>query len=345
MGLFGNELSSVIEWRGADEGVIFWKWHGSEIKKGSRLVIRPGQDAIFLYNGKIEGIFTDEGNYELESQIIPFLSTLKGFKFGFNSGLRAEVLFVNTKEFTVKWGTRNAINIPSPQFRGGLPVRAFGTFQAKVSDYTRLIDTMAGTNESFTVNDVRERMVSTLDELLMKWIAKEGKDLFHLQGNATEIARGMNTDLDMELMRFGMTSTELRISSFSYPEEVQKKINEAAGYGMLDMDTYQRGKLADSLGQPGNSAGGAAGAGFGMAAGMEMAKEMFRQSSQTSQPSQGGAQPAGGHCPNCGGSVRSVDKFCPTCGQKLESAAFCPECGAKVGAADKFCASCGKALR
>lgn len=342
MGLFGNELSSVIEWREADASVIFWKWHGAEIKKGSRLIIRPGQDAIFLYNGKVEGVFADEGNYEVESQIIPFLSTLKGFKFGFNSGLRAEVLFVNTKEFTVKWGTRNAVNIPAPEFRGGLPIRAFGTFQAKVSDYIRLIDTMAGVKDRFTVNDVRDRMVSTLDELLMKWISKEGKDMFHLQSSATEIARGMNTDLDMELMRFGMTSMELHISSFSYPEEVQKKINEAAGYGMLDMDTYQRGKLADSLGQPGNASGGAAGAGFGMAAGMEMAKEMFRQAGQPA-PVQA-AQP-GAHCPNCGGSVKDGDKFCPGCGQMLDAAAFCPECGAKVSAADKFCASCGKALR
>ena len=30
--------------------------------------------------------------FDIESDIIPFLSTLKGFKFGFNSGVRAEVL-------------------------------------------------------------------------------------------------------------------------------------------------------------------------------------------------------------------------------------------------------------
>ena len=66
-----------------------------------------------MYNGKVEGIFEDEGSFDIESDIIPFLSTLKGFKFGFNSGIRAEVLFINTKEFTVKWGTKNAINIPA----------------------------------------------------------------------------------------------------------------------------------------------------------------------------------------------------------------------------------------
>lgn len=344
MGLFNsNEFSNVIEWTGSDDSVIFWKWHNSEIKKGSRLVIRPGQDAIFLYNGKIEGIFTEEGNYEVESQIIPFLSTLKGFKFGFNSGIRAEVLFVNTKEFTVKWGTRNAVNIPSPALKGGLPVRAFGLFQVKVSDYIRLIDAVAGVKDKFTVDDVRDRMVSILDELLMKWISKEGKDLFHLQSSASEIARGMNTDLDMELMKFGMTSTELRISSFSYPEEIQKKINEAAGYGMLDMDAYQRGKLADSLDNPNSGAGGAAGMGFGMAAGMQMAKEMF--ASTQAAPAQTTPAAGGAHCPNCGAAVKEGDKFCAGCGQKLETASFCPECGAKVGGADKFCNSCGKPLQ
>ena len=113
MGVF-NQLANVVEWEEFRDDVIFWKWSNKELKKSSRLVIRPGQDAIFLYNGRIEGIFTEEGNYEVESQIIPFLSSLKGFKFGFNSGLRAEVLFVNTKEFTVKWGTKSSVLIPTP---------------------------------------------------------------------------------------------------------------------------------------------------------------------------------------------------------------------------------------
>ena len=97
MGLFGNQFANVVEWEEYRDDILFWKWSNQEIKKGSRLIIRPGQDAIFLYNGKVEGIFTDEGSFDIESEIIPFLSTLKGFKFGFNSGIRAEVLFINTK--------------------------------------------------------------------------------------------------------------------------------------------------------------------------------------------------------------------------------------------------------
>lgn len=77
MGLFKSQLANVVEWEEYRDDVIFYKWNNSEIKKGSRLIIRPGQDAIFLYNGVTEGVFEKEGNYDIESDIIPFLSTLR----------------------------------------------------------------------------------------------------------------------------------------------------------------------------------------------------------------------------------------------------------------------------
>ena len=77
MGFFSNQLSNIVEWEQFRDDMIFWKWDNKEIKKGSKLIIRPGQDAIFMFNGKIEGIFKDEGSFDIESQIMPFLSTLK----------------------------------------------------------------------------------------------------------------------------------------------------------------------------------------------------------------------------------------------------------------------------
>ena len=81
MGLFKGQFANVVEWEEYRDDIIFWKWTNREIKKGSKLIIRAGQDAIFMYNGKIEGIFKDEGSFDIESQIIPFLSTLKELKF------------------------------------------------------------------------------------------------------------------------------------------------------------------------------------------------------------------------------------------------------------------------
>ena len=59
MAFFKGQWANVVEWEEFREDMIFWKWSNREIKKGSKLMIRPGQDAVFLYNGKIEGIFQE----------------------------------------------------------------------------------------------------------------------------------------------------------------------------------------------------------------------------------------------------------------------------------------------
>ena len=322
MGLFSGQFANVVEWQEFRDDMLFWKWSNKEIKKGSRLIIRPGQDAIFLYNGKVEGIFRDEGSYDIESAIIPFLSTLKGFKFGFNSGLRAEVLFINTKEVLVKWGTKSPVLIPTPGLPGGMPIRAFGTFACKVSDYDALIEKVAGIKQQYSVEDVRERIIGMLDQLLMKWISKEGKDMFNLQANAYEIANGIKEDLDMQICKLGLTITDFMISSFSYPEEIQKMQTKAASQSMVgDMNKYSQMAMADSLEKGGgrsNIAGDMMSMQMGMAIGQQMMNNMNQANTASGMPQAGTAQTGNG------------PKFCPECGTPVNGARFCPNCGKKL---------------
>lgn len=313
--IFKKQFANVIEWEEFRDDMIFWKWTNKEIKKGSRLIIRPGQDAIFLYNGKMEGIFKDEGDYDIESEIIPFLSTLKGFKFGFNTGIRAEVLFVNTKEFTVKWGTKNAINIPTSQLPGGLPVRANGTFNFKVDDYIALIDKIAGVRDFYLVEDVKLRITSILDQLLMKWISVEGKDIFNLQANAYEIAKGIKEDLDMEVLNSGITITGFNIMSFNYPEEIQQMINKVASHNMVgDLGKYQQVSMSDGISSGKVKGGGTASDMAGMVMGMNVAKEMMKNVEKDKSDESNETKP--NFCPNCGAKT-GEGKFCSNCGQKL----------------------------
>ncbi len=206
MGLFSNQLANVVEWEEYRDDVLFWKWSNDEIKKGSKLIIRQGQDAIFMFNGRVEGIFKDEGSYDIETQIVPFLSTLKGFKFGFNSGMRAEVLFINTKQFNIKWGTPKPVRVQAPGLPGGLPIRANGSFDVKVGDYLVFIEKIAGVKKQYSINEVRELMQSMLSGLLVRWISKVGQDIFNLQANMLEIQDGVKTDLDMEFVKIGQLS-------------------------------------------------------------------------------------------------------------------------------------------
>lgn len=315
MGLFGNQFSDVIEWNESQDDVIFWKWDNDEIKKGSRLIIRQGQDAIFMYNGRVEGVFKDPGSFDIASDIVPFLSTLKGFKFGFNSGIRAEVLFINTKEFTVRWGTKNAINLPAPGLPGGMPIRAFGTFNFKVSDYDCFIEKIAGIKKQYVVDDVKERVMSLSDQLLMKWIVKEGKDMFNIQANAYDIGKGIAEDLDMELMKIGITVTGFVIQSVSYPEQITRMQEKVASQSMAaNMSHYTQMAMADSMTQ--NTAGSNMAADMaGMQMGMMMGQQMANQMANTMN-SNSSANPAPKFCPNCGTPTNGA-KFCSNCGQKL----------------------------
>ncbi|MBU5486843.1 SPFH domain-containing protein [Clostridium sp. MSJ-8] len=327
MGLFSKQFANVVEWEEYREDLMFWKWSNREIKKGSRLIIRPGQDAIFMFNGKVEGIFKEDGDYDIESQIIPFLSTLKGFKFGFNSGMRAEVLFVNTKEFTVKWGTKQAINIPHPQLPGGMPIRALGTFNCRLLDYMAFIDKIAGIKQIYSINDVKERVTSMLDQLLMKWITREGKDMFNLQANSFDISRGICEDLDMEMNKIGIQITNFNIGSFSYPEEVQAMVNKVASQNMVgDVSKYQTISMTDGMASGKVNGGGVAADMASIQMGMAMAQQMVNNMQQTQNQTnvsntqnntQSNTQGAG-------------PKFCPECGTKTNGAKFCPECGKKL---------------
>lgn len=352
MSFFRSQLANVIEWDEFREDMIFWKWPNKEIKKGSKLIIRPGQDAIFFNHGRIEGIFQEAGDYEVDSDIIPFLSTLKGYKFGFATGMRCEVLFVNTKQFTVKWGTKGAIHLPTPQLPGGIPVRANGTFNFKVNDYVALIDKIAGVRDRYLVEDVKIRITSVLDQLLMKWIGREGKDMFNLQIHASEIADGIKEDLDMQIIDDGMSITNFHIMSFNYPKEIREMIKKSASHHMVgDVNKYQTIEMTDGITSGKIKGGSTASDMTGMMMGMNVANEMMRNMREANQvgnrqPNQqqagqqnlNQAQQANQNEPqsqnqsneSASGGEKSIPNFCPNCGTKTSGGNFCSNCGQKL---------------
>ncbi len=174
--------------------------------------------------------------------------------------------------------------------------------------------------------------------------------MFNLQANAYDIAKGIQQDLDMEMYKIGLTITDFVISSFNYPEQVQKMIEKTASYDMVgDVNKYQNIGMIDAMTSgKGNTGGSAMTEGMGMMAGMKMAQQMFNTMNDNSstQPVQNTVNTSK-TCPKCGAAVSANAKFCAECGGKLEETGmkFCSECGAKVEAGAKFCPSCGKSMR
>src|SRR5206468_8502481 len=122
----------------------FPRYH-NEIKNGAKLTVREGQAAVFVSEGQIADVFKP-GMYTLDTKNLPILSTIKGWKYGFNSPFKAEVYFVSTRQITdLKWGTPNPIMLRDADF-GPIRLRAFGTYALRAAKPEALLRELVGTD-------------------------------------------------------------------------------------------------------------------------------------------------------------------------------------------------------
>ena len=211
-----------------------------------------------------------------------------------------------------------------------MPIRANGTFTFKVEDYMKLIDQIAGVKQSYYVEDVKLRITSVLDQLMMKWITKEGKDMFNLQANSFDIGNGIAQDLDQQISNTGIRITGFTIMSFNYPEEIQAMINKNASHSMVgDLNRYQQVSMTDAMANGKVAGGGMASDMASMMMGMNMANQMMQNMNQSNHSTNPNINQNGHHGNNT--TAQSVKpNFCPNCGTKTGEANFCPNCGQKL---------------
>src|ERR1700753_3081066 len=112
-----GEFIDIVEWTDDSRDTIVWRFprYENEIKMGAKLVVRESQVAVFVNEGRIADVF-QPGTYTLETQNLPLLATLKGWKYGFHSPFKAEVYFFTTRPMLhQQWGTQQDINIETPR--------------------------------------------------------------------------------------------------------------------------------------------------------------------------------------------------------------------------------------
>lgn len=310
-----GQRKDTVEWQEFRDDVLFYKWPANEIKRGAKLIIRTGQNAIFFSNGQIEGIFKDEGNFDIASQIVPFLSTLKGvFSLRGDTGMRAEVYFVNAKELLLPWGTRQRIMIPSPEVPSGVPIGCNGNLIVQFRDYLTFIRKVAGVKSTYSLDDISERIMGVLNPIIAECILHGERQmgvnaLIELQANSRGLAREISVELDKELLDIGFGVANLNILSINYPKEVQQMAEKLASQAFVgDVGRFAAISMANSFGKEG---GGAAGAAAQMGMGLQMGQQMMANMSMSAPQQQ----------------AASVDgRFCTTC-RKMVASKFCPDCG------------------
>jgi membrane protease subunit (stomatin/prohibitin family) len=272
------ELIDIVEWVDDNRHTLVWRFprFHNQIKNGAQLVVRPGQTAIFVHQGRVADVFTP-GQYRLETRNLPVLSTLAGWKHGFDSPFKAEVYFVRTTQVTdLKWGTPNPVMMRDADF-GPIRVRAFGTYTLKATDARALLRELVGTDSSFEADEISELLRSIINQAFADVVANSDIAVLDLARNYKELSDRLRREaVERVDDEYGLDIPQLYIVNISLPAEVEKAVDTRTSMGVIgDMAQFQAYQMGQAMPMAAeNPAGGLAGAGVGLGMGMAMAGQM-----------------------------------------------------------------------
>jgi membrane protease subunit (stomatin/prohibitin family) len=340
-----NQFIEVIEWLDESKDTLLYRFPvaGQEIKNGAQLIVRESQAAVFVFEGQVADVFTP-GRYTVEGGNTPILSKLGAWKYGFNSPIKSEVYFVNTKQFTdLKWGTSNPIMLRDSDF-GIVRLRAFGAYSLRVADPGEFIKQIAGTNAHFQTEDIDGQLKRAIVTEFSDAIGEMKIPALDLAAQYKELGEAIRAKINEDFSGYGLEVTKFYVENISLPPEVEAAMDRRASMGALgDAQKYMQFQAADALRDAAQNEGGGAGLGAGLGAGFAVGGQMANAFGANPQGGGGGGAAASTiACPNCGKQNNAAAKFCADCGGKMEVAKVpCVKCGAQLREGAKFCSECG----
>lgn len=288
-----HELIDIIEWTDDSTDTMVWRFprFQNEIKNGAQLTVRESQVAVFVSEGKIADVY-QPGRYELTTANMPILTTIRGWKYGFNSPFKVEVYFVNTKNFTdQKWGTKNPIMLRDAEF-GPIRLRAFGTFALRVSDAGLFIKEIAGTQAHFTTDEVTEQLRNMIVARFSDAVGESKIPILDLAANYDELSKFITSKIDPEFGEYGLKITKFLVENISLPQEVEQALDKRSSMGILgNLSQYAQFQAANAMEAAAKNPGGGASDGMGLGMGFAMAQQMGQMFNQQNNNAQAGGAP------------------------------------------------------
>src|ERR1035441_3317417 len=272
MGLFSklkNELIDIIDWPESSGDTLVWKFPGyeNEIKMNAKLTVRESQQAVFLNEGVIADVY-QPGMFTLQTQNMPILSTLKGWKYGFESPFKADVFFINTRQFIdQKWGTKNPITLSDERF-GMIELRAFGSFAYRVVDAGKFLKEVAGTEGEYTTDEVNGQLRSLIVNKFTNAAGQGNLPIEKFAANLDELSKLCTDKLNEDFDAYGLKITRFVIENVSMPDDLKKEIFDYSRLNKLDMQKLAQFRTTESIEIAAGNQGGIAGMGMGLGVGV-----------------------------------------------------------------------------
>ncbi|MBN8702872.1 MAG: SPFH domain-containing protein [Bacteroidetes bacterium] len=287
MGLFDKikgEFIDIIEWVDDQNDVLVWKFprYQNEIKMNAKLTVRESQLAVFMNEGKFADTF-GPGLHTLTTQNMPIMTTLKGWKYGFDSPFKADVFYVSTKQFAnLKWGTKNPITLNDARF-GFVEFRAFGNYSIQISDAIKFLKEISGTNTTYETSLIQDQIRTWVVRKATDALGESNIPIEKVAGNIDELSDLLKEKISPMLDVYGLKLTDFNIENISLPDDLKKEIFKYSRLDKIDMQKLTQFNAANSIELAAQNEGGTAGAGVGMGIGLGVGNMMANAMNQNLQ--------------------------------------------------------------
>jgi membrane protease subunit (stomatin/prohibitin family) len=282
---FRGELIDIIEWLEESSDTMVWRFArpNNEIKSGAQLIVRPGQVAVFVDQGQVADVFQG-GRHVLTTENLPVLSRLRGWKYGFASPFKVDVVFVSMRQFpNNKWGTKTPVMTTDPEL-GPVRLRAYGTYIARVLDPKVLVTQLVGANSSFEMvqiaDQIRDLIVARFSELL----GEKSLPVLQIASQYRELGDAASVSVAPDLAKLGLALAQLVVESIALPDEVAATLDQRTRIGLIgDVGAYAALQSADAIRDAARNPG-AGGAGAAIGVGIAMAGKIGEAASAAMKP-------------------------------------------------------------
>ena len=277
-----SEFIDVIEWNEDGTDHLVWRFprYKDAIKWGAQLIVREGQQAIFVNEGRIVDCF-QPGRHKLTTRNLPLLSTLLALPTGFETPFKAEVYFIAMRRFTnQRWGTKHPIMLRDAEL-GPIRLRGFGTFEFLASNPKTLISSLNSSKAMFNLKDIQDQLRNIIVSRLADYLGECKISALDLAANYDEIAAGLNLRLNSTFAEYGLKISNFLIESIALPAEVEAAIDRRAAIALTgDLDAFQKYQEGIALEKAAQNQSGMAAGAAGLAMGFGLGER-----SQTTTPS------------------------------------------------------------
>jgi len=274
-----GELLEIIEWTDDSRDTLCYRFPDDDkaIKRGAQLIVRESQTVQFVYLGEFGDTF-GPGKHSLITDNIPILTRLKSWKYGFESPFKADVYYINTRQFTGnKWGTSNPIMMRDDDF-GIVRARAFGTYDFKIVDTKAFLREVAGSDHNFRLDEFSETMRSRIVSVFSEALANSNVPVLDVAQRYTELGDALLPLINPTMTsKYGMEISSFIVENISLPPEVEEAIDKRSSMAAVgDLNEYVKFQLGKGM-ERGSGSSGAAGMATEMAVGMAIAQQMVQQ--------------------------------------------------------------------